>query len=136
MSHIRKTGITVPELIGVFALLGVLCAAIVPHLDDFRQATRLSKLRFNLERLRTRIDEYRERHGHPPNCLEKLSENDGEPIAENPLSMAPERHRGRVKIIEVDPPTAEDVTPLGFGGWLYNPKTGRIWADTKSYLGE
>ena len=135
MSRIRKTGITVPELLGVVALVGVLCAAVVPHLVEFRQATRLSKLRFNLERLRTRIDEYRQRHGQPPQRLEELVSQDAEPIYDNPMCLAPQL-RGRVKIIDVDPPHTEHVTPMGYGGWLYNPETGGIWADTQSCLVE
>ena len=44
-----KAGITIPELIGIFAMIGVLCAAITPHLLEIREASSLSKLRFNLE---------------------------------------------------------------------------------------
>lgn len=136
MLRVQKPGITVPELIGILALLGVLYAAVAPHWEAFRQDTQLSQLRFNLERLRTRIDEYRKQYGQPPGHLDDLCVEDGEPICENPLSLAPEKHRGRTKVIDVDPPTTKQVTPLGFGGWLYNPQTGGVWADSEALLGE
>lgn len=135
MSRVRKNGITVPELLGVFALVGVLCAAIVPQLLELRQATKLSKLRFNLESLRTRIDTYRQRHGRPPSKLEDIA-SESEPIYENPMSLAPEHLRNRVKVIAVDPPTDGHLTPYNSGGWLYNPDTGGVWADSAGFLSE
>ena len=83
-----RAGITIPELIGVFALLGVLCAAIVPHLLEFREASRLSMLRFQLEKLRLRIDEYRQRTGQPPEKLGELFNRPTEPVPENLMQVA------------------------------------------------
>jgi len=148
-----KRGITIAELIGIFAMLSVLCAAVTPHLLEVREANKLSMLRFKLQKLRQRIDDYRHRHGHPPKELgdafaesenavppdlngDHQSKGNPNEIPENPLSNAMSGSRNRVKNINVDPPGVEQVTGAGLGGWLYNPITGGVWADSESFLDE
>ena len=147
-----KRGITIAELIGIFAMLGVLCAAVTPHFFEFREANRLSKLRFTLDKLRQRIDDYRQRHGFPPHELADAfadtevpkhlrdvdNPGDDHPseVFENPMSNAAIGSRNRVKNIQVDPPDVENATRSGLGGWLYNPTTGGVWADAESFLDE
>ena len=132
---LRKTcGITIAEFVGVFAMLGVLFAAMAPHLLAVDEASRLAKLRFNLEKLRLRIDEYRQNRGSaPPRLSDALP---GSPLLENPLSKAPAGCRNRVKLIAIDAPEPQHATKSGLGGWLYNPKTGGIWVDHGAFLSE
>lgn len=136
MRHKPKSGITLPELIGVFALVSVLCASLLPHLLEFHQATKLSKLRFNLERLRLRIDEFRYRNGHAPPQLDALFESGHEVVFDNPFSTSEVGAKNRVQVVDVHPPDRSHVSPGGIGGWLYNPSTGGIWADTEPFLEE
>ncbi len=160
MANKLKRGITIAELIGIFAMLGVLCIAVTPHLWEFREAKKLSALRFTLEKLRQRIDDYRHRHGQPPKELgdafaeskldqpggvvKRAADNassdfpieDSCEVFENPMSNAAIGSRNRVKNISVDPPGVEHVTRSGLGGWLYNPTTGGVWADAESFLDE
>ena len=118
-------------------MLGVLCAAITPHLVEIREASRLSKLRFNLERLRQKIDDYRQRTGHAPETLDEVfGDEKTQLIPENPVSNAAADRRNHVKIIDSDPPDLRHVSGRGLGGWLYNPDTGGIWADNESFLVE
>jgi type II secretory pathway pseudopilin PulG len=134
---LRRTGISLPEVIGVFAMLVVLSTAITPHLRQVREASRLSKLRFNLQKLRKRIDDYRNRNGgHPPAELEDAFEDSPTEIPENPFSNSYAGMRNRTKKIDSDAPLPRQVTASGFGGWLYNPRTGGIWADHGQFLYE
>lgn len=143
MKNSLKRGITVPELVGIIAMIGVLCGSVVPHLLQTREASRLSKLRFNLKKLRKKIDDYRVRYGRPPAKLTDLKGASSEPdetpmlaLPENPLSEAFEGERNRVKKIDSDPPLESDVTVSGVGGWLYNPETGGIWPDHPKFFSE
>lgn len=140
-SSLRK-GVSLAELLGVVAMLGVLCMAITPHLLQASESSRRAKLRFNLEKLRQRIEDYRTRHGRPPAHPKDAYEMDAyetvesAEIPENPISNGLAGHRHRVKKISADPPTIDEVTASGMGGWLYNPETGGIWADHERYLDE
>jgi len=132
-----KKGISLAELLGIFAMLGVLCGAITPHLLHVREASRLTKLRFNLEKLRQRIEDYRSRHGRPPDHPIDAFQDVGElAIPENPISNGADGYRYQVKKIDSDPPAIHQVTASGMGGWLYNPETGGIWPDHERFLEE
>ena len=138
MKSSLKKGISIPEIIGIFAMIGILCGAIVPHLLQTHEASQLSKLRFNLKKLRQKIDDYRNRQGRPPVRLADalVDEEDSPRLPDNPLSNAFEGHRNRVKKIDSDPPLVGDVTDSGMGGWLYNPRTGGVWPDHLDHLSE
>lgn len=138
MRQLLKKGISVPEVVGIFAMLGVLCGAVTPHLINVREATQLSKLRFNLQKLRQKIDDYRNRHGKPPEELSRVFTKDTSQsiVPPNPVSNALEGLRNRVKKIDCDPPSPRHVTKSGMGGWLYNPMTGGVWADHMRFVTE
>lgn len=136
MKHILKKGVSLPEVIGIFAMLGVLCVTIAPHVINVREASQLSRLRFNLQKLRKRIDDYRNRHGQPPKNLEQAFADATEALPVSPVSNSVEGRRNRVKRIDSDPPLEDHFTNSGMGGWLYNPKTGGIWADNKHFASE
>lgn len=141
MKQLLKRGISLPEIVGIFAMLGVLCGAVMPHLVNAREATQLSKLRFNLQKLRQRIDDYRNRNGKPPEDLTEVFKNGSPPVEltrvpPNPVSRAFEGLRNQVKKIDIDPPSQQHVTKSGMGGWLYNPVTGGVWADNTRFVSE
>lgn len=131
----KKRGLTLAEVVGVLAMLAVLGAAITPHLRQARDAARLSKLKFNLQKLRKRIDDYRQRTNDvPPADLQGLYTEDDSEVPDNPFSTLDQGLRNRIKIVDRDPPTIHDVTHGDRGGWLYNPGTGGVWADHQQYL--
>lgn len=133
----RRNGVNLAELIGICAMLGVLCGAFVPHLLKSHEASQLVKLRFNLQKLRKCLANYRERYGKPPKALaESMLESPNEPLPENPYSLAPEGFRNRVRLIESEHPRASDLTPGLVGGWLYNPQIGAVWPDHPDFLDE
>lgn len=137
MKQLLKKGISVPEIVGIFAMVGVLCGAITPHLLNVREASQLTKLRFNLQKLRKRIDDYRSRHGRPPqDPREAFADSPSEELPDNPLCQSVDGVQNRVKKIDADPPSAAHVTSGDWGGWLYNPETGGIWADSKQFVTE
>lgn len=139
MKSSLKKGITIPELVGILAMIGVLCGTIVPHLLQTREASQLSNLRFNLKKLRQKIEDYRKRSGgEPPARLKDALDADSleDVLPDNPVSHALDGHRNRVKKIDTDPPLPSQVTPAGMGGWLYNPKTGGLWPDHQKFLDE
>ncbi len=135
MSSPRK-GINVAEVLGIIAMVGVLCGAFVPHLLRVDEADRLSKLRFNLQKLRQRIDDFRSRHGRPPSSpQEAFSEEPVEAIPDNPFSVSIDE-KNRVREIYSDEPTVHQAMPAGIGGWLYNPVSGKVWPDHADFLSE
>ncbi len=146
MKQLLKKGISLPEVVGIFAMLGVLCGAVMPHLINVRKATQLSKLRFNLQNLRQRIDDYRNRHGKPPEELTEVYDHRAElkkieAVTDtvpppNPVSRALTGLRNRVKKIDSHPPSPQHITKSGTGGWLYNPATGGVWADNVRFVSE
>lgn len=134
MSRLLRKGLNLAEVLGIFAMVGVLCGAIIPHLFKVREASQVSKLRFNLQKLRKRIEDYQGRTGTPPKNLNEAIES--EELPENPLSTSTEGFRNRVKRIDVDPPLPKHVTSAERGGWLYNPATGGVWPDHPRFLDE
>ena len=134
MNRLLRKGLNLAEVVGIFAMLGVLCGAIMPHLLKVREASQVSKLRFNLQKLRKRIEDYQTRTGDPPASLAEAI--DSQELPENPLSTSSEGFRNRVKRINEDPPQARHVTSAGRGGWLYNPATGGVWPDHDRFLHE
>ncbi len=132
MKRLLRKGLNVAELIGIFAMVGVLCGVITPHLLKVKRAGQVSKLRFNLQKLRKRIEAYQSREGKPPEDVTLALETDGVP--DNPLSKSDDRNY--VKRIQSDPPSGRDLSPSGSGGWLYNPRTGGIWADHPTFVAE
>ena len=134
MKRLLRKGWNLAEVIGIFAMLGVLCGAIMPHLMKVREASQVSRLRFNLQKLRKQIEDYQNRTGQPPVSLEKAIES--EELPENPMSTSSEGFRNHVRRIDVDPPKPRHVTTAGRGGWLYNPITGGVWPDHVRFLTE
>jgi len=136
MKRSQRKGLSLPEIVGVIVMIGVLCAAVTPHFLQAHTASRISKLRFNLQKLRQQIDDFRTRHGRPPENLADALIQQDETIPENPFSVAPPEFRARVRQIDSDPPLPRDMTSSVRGGWLYNPKTGGIWPDHARHLFE
>lgn len=132
MKRLLRKGLNVAELIGIFAMVGVLCGVITPHLLKVKRAGQVSKLRFNLQKLRKRIEAYQSREGKPPVNLTLALES--KEVPDNPVSKSTDRNF--VKRIQSDPPSGRDLSPAGSGGWLYNPQTGGVWVDHPKFVAE
>lgn len=136
MTRSLRKAMSLAEIVGVMVMLGVLCVAITPHFLQAGKASQLSKLRFNLQKLREKVEAFRTKNGQPPLELQEALDA-GEPMPENPFSTAAHPHlRSRVKQIASQSPGSRDITPWEEGGWLYNPASGAIWPDHSLYLDE
>ena len=134
MRRSLRRALSLPEVLGVLAMIGVLCISVTPHFLQAGKANRLSKLRFNLQKLRQKVDDYRARQGQPPGRLEDVM-LPGERMPENPFHASTSKFRARrVKRTDADPPLAHEMTAMNMGGWLYNPETGGVWVDHSQHV--
>lgn len=134
MKRLIRKSLNLAEVIGIFTMIGVLCGAFIPHILRVREANRTSKLRFNLQKLRKRVEIYKTQSGRPPEDLSAAVKPDSG-VPENPFASTPDFSK-KVREIESDPPIPQDVSSSGAGGWLYNPNTGGVWADHPQFVGE
>jgi prepilin-type N-terminal cleavage/methylation domain-containing protein len=141
-------GFTLIEVLIVVVLVAILAATLIPQLSSSANDAKESSLRANLKSLRTQIDMYKLHHnGQLPaivgGALPQLtsatdaSGNVGAgagfsygPYILNGLPPNPITGASTVTATTSSPPSSES----GNGGWLYNPSTGHVAADSQKYL--
>jgi prepilin-type N-terminal cleavage/methylation domain-containing protein len=146
----RRTAFTLIEVLIVVVIMAVLAAIIIPHYFDATDDAKASTLKHNLYTLRAQIEMYKLSHG---NAVPSLQNNSlpqlilatdatgaigtagpsypyGPYIAGGVFPVNPYDGVNTVIATGVFPPAAS--TPDG--GWLYDPATGDITANTAGHL--
>lgn len=144
-----RVGFTLIEVLIVVVLVAILAATLIPQLSSSAIDAKESSLRADLKSLRTQIDMYKLDHnGQLPaitgGALPQLTSatdangNTGAAGASFPYGpyilngFPPNPITGKLTVTAATsfPPASES----GNGGWLYNPSTGQIAADSQNYL--
>lgn len=145
----RRAGFTLIEVLIVIVIVAILAATLVPQFSSSAMDAKESSLRADLKSLRTQIGVYMLDHnGQPPAILsgglpQLTSATDANgnmgaqgasfpygPYVLNGFPPNPITGASTVTAMTASPPTAQS----GNGGWLYNPSTGQIAADSQNYL--
>lgn len=144
-----RVGFTLIEVLIVVVLVAILAATLIPQFSSSANDAKESSLRADLKSLRTQIDMYKLDHnGQLPaitgGALPQLTAatdangNIGAAGASFPYGpyilngFPPNPITGKLTVTAATsfPPGSES----GNGGWLYNPSTGQIAADSQKYL--
>lgn len=145
----HRSAFTLIEVLIVVVIMAVLAATIIPQFSSSAQDAKVSALEFNLNSLRTQINLYQVHHaGQLPQIsngtlpqLTSYTDVNGNigtqggaypygPYMANGIPPNPLTGSVAVTACTTFPPTAAS----GNGGWLYNPSTGQIAADSAQYL--
>lgn len=144
-----RAGFTLIEVLIVVVLVAILAATMIPQLSSSATDAKESSLRADLKSLRTQIDMYKLDHngqlpaitgGALPQLTSATDANGNAgatgasfpygPYILNGFPPNPVTGKSTVTAATSFPPTSES----GNGGWLYNPSTGQIAADSQNYL--
>ncbi|MBL8755700.1 MAG: type II secretion system protein [Planctomycetes bacterium] len=157
MRHSPQSAFTLIELLLVVVILGILAAVAIPQFSDSSGEAKASSLQTNLAVLRNAIEYYKANHkgtypGYPSgggtptaalftNQMTLASKDDGSTAAVGtagfgfgpyiresiPANPASSTNLNTVKVLaDADTwPAADDST-----GWIYQPKTGKIRANS------
>ena len=144
-----RRGFTLIEVLIVVVIMAILAATIIPQFSSSTQNAKESSLKFNLSALRTQINLYQLHHngllpqivgGTLPTMASAtdVNGNIGQqgasfpygPYMANGFPVNPVTGVGTVTSQGTWPPSAAS----GNNGWLYNPNTGQIAADSATYL--
>ncbi len=144
-----RSGFTLIEVLIVVVLVAVLAATVIPQFSSSAQDAKESALKHDLNSLRTRIDMYKLDHGGQAPTItgsslpQLVSATDANgnigaagpsfpygPYIINGFPPNPITGSAIVTALTSYPPAAE----TGNGGWLYNPTTGQVAADSAKYL--
>lgn len=158
MRRATSQGITWTEVTIVLAIVSVIAVSVVPHFRNLSHLSKKSQLSFRLEMLRSRIELYRVDHdGNPPARLTDLMERTNQAgqtmtsaadeskypygpyldyVPDNPFSDAPDWGRNSVRCPSYVPLKLEQITPQNIGGWLYDERSGGVWADHGVYFAD
>lgn len=145
----RRTAFTLIEVLIVVVIMAVLAAVIIPQFSSSTNDAKESALKFNLGQLRTQIDMYKLHHvglvpqitnGTLPQLTSSTDANGNigtsgpqfpyGPYMINGMPVNPITGIGTVTATSTFPPTAAS----GNNGWLFNPATGQLAADSANYL--
>lgn len=146
---LRRTrlGFTVIEALIIAAMLVVVAVLMMPQFSSARDQdqgpTRQTQLREALSRLRTQITIYQAQHSKPPEDIARQltgPTNEAGELAPLPseeyrfgpyLRELPENPFNRLRTVRVVGPGDVSINPgAGTHGWVYQPATGDIAADT------
>jgi general secretion pathway protein G len=145
----RRGAFTLIEVLIVVVIMAVLAGVIIPQFSSSTQDAKESALKFDLGQLRTQIDMYKVHHaglvpqiqnGTLPQLTSSTDANGNigtagpqfpfGPYMINGLPVNPVTGIATVTAATTFPPTAAS----GNNGWLFNPVTGQIAADSANYL--
>jgi prepilin-type N-terminal cleavage/methylation domain-containing protein len=146
----RRAAFSLIEVLIVVVIMAVFAAIIIPHFLDAAADAKSSTLKHNLYTLRAQIEMYKLSHGNGVPTLQNnslpqlISATDatgaigapgpsypyGPYIAGGVFPANPYDGKNTVIAISVFPPVASTTD----GGWLYNPVTGDIAANTDGQL--
>ncbi len=143
-------GFSVAEVLIVVAVLAIMAATVFPQFTAANDDALESALREDLKLLRSQIELYKYQHqGHypgkgsiyPKDFLDAMllsSDLDGKtgPITSKPFGpyfigqLPPNPYTGGTKVRIVDDVASEVPDDDPVVGWIYNPATGKIKANT------
>ncbi|HEY2827138.1 MAG TPA: type II secretion system protein [Pirellulales bacterium] len=149
----KRGGFTLIEVLIVVVIMAVLAATIIPQFASSTDDAKSSAVKFNLHTVRQQIEMYKLQHnGAVPTltgsnlpgmifATDVTGANNGTTTSDatHPFgpyvqggSLPPNPYDGKITVsqISVFPPTATTAA----GGWLYEPTSGQIAANTAGHL--
>lgn len=140
LRRVRSRAFTLVEVLIVITAMSILAGIVIPEVGQTLEDAKQHAMLYNLHELQSLVEHYRRDHGGtPPLKLIRMARStniNGIPgtsgvtfpfgpylqeVPENPLSGS-----ARVTVIAAYPP----ANPENYAGWIYDPRTGRVWAGT------
>ena len=149
----KRSGFTLIEVLIVVVIMAVLAATIIPQFASSTDDAKSSAVKFNLHTLRTQIEMYKLQHNAAVPVLtgttlpgltfasDVTGANNGVSTSDatHPFgpyvqggALPPNPYDGKNTVSQISafPPTATTAA----GGWLYEPVSGQIAANTAGHL--
>ncbi|MEW4451583.1 prepilin-type N-terminal cleavage/methylation domain-containing protein [Bremerella sp. JC817] len=141
MSHSKKNGFTLIEVLIVVVILAVLAATVIPQFTDSTTDAKKSSVLFNLHTLRSQIQLYRAHHdGKVPGAalteLTIATDADGNAGGSFGPYLSKIPVNNFTNSATVSSTTGAPSAVVEGAGWLYDSTTGEIWVNDADLLNE